>query len=115
MPERENDLNGQSPVRCQVKATSELGGSVRALPMVFHQAKTPADESREILVRAFLSSRNFSTLRLQRGLLLGFVEDFENLHREEPIVGVLRLLRFPDFAEPLVARPCARGCRAPAA
>ena len=67
------------------------------------EPESPLDQRRVVLVERLPPVQECHDLLLERILLAGLVEDLENLHREEPIIGVFLLLRLPDFAEPLVA------------
>ena len=84
------------------------------LVIASREAETPLDERGVILVQRLAAIQEGHDLLLERVLLAGLIQDLENLHRQEPIVGMLLLLRFPDFAQTLVTPPCAHGYRAPA-
>lgn len=70
--------------------------------MVGDQPETPLDERRIVLIERFPAIQKCHDVLLERVLLTGFIEDLEGFHREKPVIGVLLLLRLPDFAETLV-------------
>src|SRR6266404_2241814 len=111
-------MKTSAPRRSKVSATSKTKGILIAqlmrdrcsLPnraifrhfVILHQSETPVDQCRFIFVLRRDRPEILRDPLFQFRLLLGVVEQLENLHREQPVLWMLSLLGFPNLSQTLV-------------